>query len=335
MYVNGFSTSLPAEIQERALRTIPGLEQCIIDRYGYAVEYDFFFPYQLRHTLESKAISGLFMAGQINGTSGYEEAAAQGLVAGVNAAARVHSHERFVLQRSESYIGVMIDDLVNKNTEEPYRVFTSLAEYRLLLRQDNAYERLSAYKRYDGLGVANIHQYTSASINNIRYLREFSTSTSISVEIAISTKTIQDGDTTHDIASGEKRTIAELVKRPEVKLQHVLDIYQNAPYKHVDHHTKYHTTNGWFAKYPHIVQHVENDLKYEGYIKRMLSDVEKYKKAEQWRIPEDFDYGVLNSISTEARQKLQQIRPETIGQAGRISGISATDLSILTLYLTR
>ena len=338
VYVNGFSTSLPAEIQERALRTIPGLEKCVIDRYGYAVEYDFFFPYQVRHTLESKAISGLFMAGQINGTSGYEEAAAQGLVAGVNAAALIHGEERFVLQRSESYIGVMIDDLVNKNTEEPYRVFTSLAEYRLLLRQDNAYERLAPYKRYDGLGSTNIQHYTSANTNNIRSLREFSTTTSMSVDIALTTTISQEARTAQSVVSSEKRTLAELVKRPEVKLQRVLHLFQGVKRETsepAEQQTSEHTTTGWFAKYPHIVQHVENDLKYEGYIKRMLSDVEKFKKAEQRRIPEDFDYGVLNSLSTEARQKLQRIRPETIGQAGRISGISATDLSILTLYLTK
>jgi tRNA uridine 5-carboxymethylaminomethyl modification enzyme len=229
----------------------------------------------------------------------------------------------------------MIDDLVNKNTEEPYRVFTSLAEYRLLLRQDNAYERLGAYKRYDGLGSTNIQHYSSANTNNIRSLREFSTTTSMSVEIALTTTINHNADTTHSMVSGEKRTIAELVKRPEVKLQRVLQKFQGAKPEPAEQQTSEHATTGWFAKYPHIVQHVENDLKYEGYIKRMLSDVEKYKKAEQRRIPEDFDYGVLNSISTEARQKLQRIKPETIGQAGRISGISATDLSILTLYLTK
>lgn len=325
VYVNGFSTSLPREVQERALRSIPGLERCVIERYGYAVEYDFFFPYQLRHTLESKAIDGLFMAGQINGTSGYEEAAAQGLVAGLNAARKVLGMDRFVLQRADAYIGVMIDDLVNKNTEEPYRVFTSLAEYRLLLRQDNAYERLSGYRTMDGLGDERNSVYINASINNTSYLHTFCSSTTIPPSVA--------GVENEGGGAGDRRTISEFVKRPEVKLQSVLwNLTQQTESANSEHHD---VSSHAFAKYPHIVQHVENDLKYEGYIKRMMADVEKFRKAEQKRIPEDFNYGMLNSLSTEARQKLERIRPETVGQAGRISGISATDLSILTLYLSR
>ncbi|MFM8473249.1 MAG: FAD-dependent oxidoreductase, partial [Candidatus Kapaibacterium sp.] len=266
-----------------------------------------------------------FMAGQINGTSGYEEAASQGFVAGTNAAGKVLGLDRFVCQRSESYIGVMIDDLVNKNTEEPYRVFTSLAEYRLLLRQDNAYERLGKYRHVDGLGRTKSGVYIGASVNNIKHLHNFCTITNIHPEDA--------GVLSESAFSGDRRPIAEFVKRPEVKLPSILKVLKER--SDSGHGSASDPPNQGFAKNPHIVQHVENDLKYEGYIKRMMADVEKFRKAEQKLIPEDFDYGLLNLLSTEARQKLDRIRPETVGQAGRISGISATDLSILTLYLTR
>ncbi len=334
VYVNGFSTSLSQEVQDKALRTIPGLEKCQVQRYGYAVEYDFFFPYQLRHSLESKAIGGLFFAGQINGTSGYEEAAAQGLIAGVNAAHSVLDREALRLSRSESYIGVMIDDLVNKNTEEPYRIFTSLAEYRLLLRQDNAAERLMKYGIQLGLVSKEIGDKNNASILHTKNLREFCDQEKISLSSVTrnsrefggleSGDVLESGEAIKNVQS-ELKSITELCKRPENSLHTLLLAAE-----------KYSTRQpAPFIKNHSITRTVEFNIKYEGYLKRMMSDIESFKKAENRKIPDDFDYSQLNSISTEALLKLKKIRPETLGQASRISGVSATDLSILTLYLTR
>ncbi len=338
VYVNGFSTSLPADVQLRALRTIPGLEACQIQRLGYAVEYDFFFPYQLRHSLESKAVAGLFFAGQINGTSGYEEAASQGLVAGINAAHRVFHRGPFTLSRSDSYIGVMIDDLVNKNTEEPYRVFTSLAEYRLILRQDNADERL--LEKGHEIGLINTQDLEKFNVNTLhkKHLRDFCdthkltipTLNEIEQQNSREAEKVQNAGQEKSTSSDktqrnttESKSITELAKRPEVDLAEILNVVFDGSEEEPD-----------FLR-QEIIQSVAFDIKYEGYVKRMKLDIEQFRKAERKQIPLDFDFTKVNSLSTEALQKLKRIRPETIGQASRIAGVSATDISILTLYLTK
>ncbi len=372
VYVNGFSTSLPADIQERALHSIPGLEHCVIQRYGYAVEYDFFFPYQLRHSLESKAVSGLFFAGQINGTSGYEEAASQGLIAGINAALRKRGTDSFTLSRSEAYIGVMIDDLVNKNTEEPYRVFTSLAEYRLLLRQDNADTRLMSKGMALGLITMQAYEKFNLSTNIKNHLRDFCNSvrvltpTSSSLHVSASGVSENPGFTSQEPhlsqsdatpstnKSIEYRTITELAKRPEFSLNYLLEYTQHTELKSSiaeisSVNKQQENENLGLGIEPReqlsrllrsglnetLIEQVGFDIKYEGYIKRMNADIDTTRKSEMKKIPLDFNYDIVKSLSTEARVKLKKIRPETIGQATRISGISATDISILSLYLSK
>lgn len=315
VYVNGFSTSLPADVQDAGLRSIHGLEQANILRYGYAVEYDFFFPYQLTFGLETKAIKGLFFAGQINGTSGYEEAAAQGLIAGINAALHVMGEGTFTLQRSEAYIGVMIDDLVNKNTEEPYRVFTSLAEYRLLLRIDTVYDRLMPHAKR--LGLEREDNY-----------RRFEREQLLKGSLAHHVRTVK---ITPDVANpflngigeesiSETTTLYTLVKRPAVRLNSLLELTETQ-------------SRALLAEHPNVVHATETTVKYEGYIQKLHRDVERFSEQEQMMIPDEFDYGRVNSLSTEARQKLVRIRPTSLGQASRIPGVSASDISILALYL--
>lgn len=315
VYVNGFSTSLPADIQEAGLRSIPGLENAEILRYGYAVEYDFFFPYQLTFGLETKAIKGLFFAGQINGTSGYEEAAAQGLIAGINASLYVKGEGSFTLQRSEAYIGVMIDDLVNKNTEEPYRVFTSLAEYRLLLRIDTVYDRLMP-KAYE-MGLISNRTYG-------RYQRERQLTEYLDNDVRTS-KITPDVANPFLQACGEDEVhettaLFNLVKRPAVRLAPLLDL-----------------AGTWLRsvreEHPRVVHATETAVKYEGYIQKLYKDVERFAEQENMKIPERFDYNKVNSLSTEAREKLKRIGPTSLGQASRIPGVSASDISILALYL--
>jgi len=315
VYVNGFSTSLPFDIQDAGLRSVPGLSKAEVLRYGYAVEYDFFYPYQLKHTLETKAVKNLFFAGQINGTSGYEEAASQGLVAGINASLAVREEGTFTLQRSESYIGVMIDDLVNKNTDEPYRIFTSLAEYRLLLRIDTVYTRLSGYGRAFGLidnetwGVIerkeNVKQTLSSDITSLKITPQ-----------AINEYLVSLGEE----PLTESTTVTNLTRRPKVKLEGVLryatEIFTTVCEEHED-----------------VVHAIETELKYEGYITKLHRDIERFKDQEQMSLPVGFEYNRVKSLSTEGRQKLQKIQPASLGQASRIPGVSASDVSILALYL--
>lgn len=313
VYVNGFSTSLPRHIQESAIKTIPGLEKAEILRYGYAVEYDFFYPYQLHHTLESKYIQGLFFAGQVNGTSGYEEAAAQGLIAGINAALQVKKMPGFALKRSEAYIGVMIDDLVNKSSNEPYRIFTSLAEYRLLLRQDNAHYRLMKYGNQFGL------------IDNITYER-CAKSKSISEEILqyCASTTIHPSIVNPYLESiGESiiqqsTAISQLAKRANTQLHALLSL-----------------TSGTYRNMPDsdAVVQSEIELKYEGYIKRQDAEIKRFVEMENFIIPDAFDYRSISSLSQESREKLSTIRPRSIGQASRIMGVSSSDISVLSIYL--
>ncbi len=314
VYVNGFSTSLPVDIQERGLRSIRGLEQCEILRHGYAVEYDFFFPYQLTFGLETKAIKGLFFAGQINGTSGYEEAAAQGLIAGINAALSVRGEGMFTLKRSEAYIGVMIDDLVNKNTEEPYRVFTSLAEYRLLLRIDTAYTRLSKYGR--ALGLINESTWN-------RILRNEDLTSKLDTYATSKKVTPFDANPRLDVLNedpiSETTTLRTLVRRPTVSLSSFIDATQ--------------PDLSIYGEHPDVVHRVDTAIRYEGYIEKLHRDIERFRQQESMMIPEAFNYGAVQSLSTEGREKLSRIRPASLGQASRIPGVSASDVSILALYL--
>lgn len=318
IYMNGFSTSLPIDVQEKAARTIQGLESVKILKKGYAVEYDFFPTYQTNLTLETKLVSGLYLAGQINGTSGYEEAAAQGLVAGINAALKIKEKEPFILKRSEAYIGVLIDDLINKCPEEPYRMFTSCAEYRLILRQDNADLRLMNYG-YE-LGLLDRTTY-SAMENKKELIRDvlnyFSSNTLTPKEVNEHLK----ANNSSEITQGE--FIANLVRRNELKLTEIID---NTKLKDLE-------VVKQLLKNQEALEQVEIELKYKGYIERQIEQVKNFNKNEEIKIPEDFKYDKLRSLSAEAREKLNTIKPQNIGQAMRIAGVRPSDISALLVYM--
>jgi len=317
IYVNGFSTSLPEEVQFRALRMVPGFEQCKFFRPGYAIEYDYFPPTQLKFTLETKLIRNLFFAGQINGTTGYEEAACQGLMAGINASQAVQEKEPVVLKRSDAYIGVLIDDLINKGTDEPYRMFTSRAEYRTLLRQDNADLRLTGLGHNIGLASDERLQLMKTKEQKVAEIRQILTD--FSVDREMSRDLLKKNDTP---ALNEKIRAGKLLLRPGIGLKEML---QHIP-----------ALNSLIGETdPLVLEQVEIQVKYDVYIEKEHELVTKMAGLEDLMIPESFNYDKLSAISTEARQKLSKIKPRTLGQASRISGVNPNDVQILMVYMGR
>ena len=312
MYVGGMSSSLPEDVQHEMYKSVPGLENVKIVRNAYAIEYDCINPRQLYATLEFKAVKGLFSGGQCNGSSGYEEAAAQGLIAGINAAMEVLGKEQIVIDRSQGYIGVLIDDLVTKDNHEPYRMMTSRSEYRLLLRQDNADQRLTPIGYQVGLISEERYQHLLEKERQISdEMKRLET-----VNVGSSEKvneTLRHYNST-ELKSGT--TLAELIKRPEIKYEYLVEIDTDRPKLSKE-----------------VTDQVEINLKYDGYIKRQMKQVEQFKKLENKKIPQDLDYKEIGSLRAEAVQKLEAYRPLSIGQASRISGVSPADISVILIYL--
>ena len=318
VYVNGFSTSLPEDIQFKALRSVAGFENVKFFRPGYAIEYDYFPPTQLKHTLETKLVEGLYFAGQINGTTGYEEAASQGMMAGINASLKVQEKEPMILKRNEAYIGVLIDDLITKGTEEPYRMFTSRAEYRTLLRQDNADARLTPKAFEIGLvsekRMRRMEKKFAASDAMVSFFKE----TSIAVS---ETNPILEAKGSTPISQSDK--MFKVFSRPQIDLEDFLKFSKVAAYVEENDLDR------------EILEQAEIQVKYLGYIEKERSNADKLTRLEDLKIPMDFDYNIIKSMSIEAKQKLSKIRPATISQASRISGVSPSDISVLLVYMGR
>lgn len=318
VYVNGFSTSLPEDIQFKALRSVEGFEKVKFFRPGYAIEYDYFPPTQLKHTLETKLVEGLYFAGQINGTTGYEEAASQGIMAGINAALKVKDQEPMILRRDEAYIGVLIDDLITKGTEEPYRMFTSRAEYRTLLRQDNADFRLTPKAYEIGLASEKRLRRMEHKFNESEKMVNFFKETSITPEEA---NPILEAKESSVMAQSDK--MFKVFSRPQIEL---------------DDFMKFDKVKNYVAENDldkEIIEQAEIQVKYSGYIEKERNNAEKLIRLEDIKIPENFDYNKIKSMSIEAKQKLSKIRPATISQASRISGVSPSDISVLLIYMGR
>lgn len=315
MYINGFSTSLPEEVQHEALRKVQGFENVKFFRPGYAVEYDYFPPTQLKHSLETKLVSGLYFAGQINGTTGYEEAACQGLMAGINAARAIRDEEALQLDRSEAYIGVLIDDLITKGTEEPYRMFTSRAEFRLSLRQDNADRRLTAIGR--AIGLVGDEQWASFEAKEEQRFHVEQWLNAQTADPQYWNTWLESKGTT---ALRQKGPLSSLIARPQLSLYELRQHLNAVDMPNVDEL---------------VWEQIEIDAKYAGYLEKEQEQVDKLKRLESVRIPAGFDFLRITALSIEARQKLERLRPETIGQASRISGVSPSDIQVLLVHLGR
>ena len=312
IYLQGFSTSMPYDIQEKMVHSLKGLEHAVIKKYAYAIEYDAIDPLEMKASLENKIIENLFTAGQINGTSGYEEAAAQGLMAGINASLKLRNKEPLILKRDEAYLGVLIDDLVTKGTKEPYRMLTSRAEYRLLLRHDNADLRLREYGHEVGLIDDNRYKEFVKKKDNIQALLN---------DLKVKKITTKEKDIIQKLNTSpllDGITLYDLLKRPEINMQMLknLDLIDDSYSEEV-------------------LEQVEINIKYEGYIKKALKEADKLKQMEDVKIPEDLDYKMVPNLASEARQKLDKVKPITLGQASRISGVNPSDIAILSVYLKR
>lgn len=318
VYVNGFSTSLPEDIQFKALRSVEGFEKVKFFRPGYAIEYDYFPPTQLKHTLETKLVEGLYFAGQINGTTGYEEAASQGMMAGINAALKVKEEAPMILRRDEAYIGVLIDDLITKGTEEPYRMFTSRAEYRTLLRQDNADFRLTPKSYEIGLASEKRMRRMEHKFNESDKMVNFFKETSVTTEEA---NPILLAKESSPMTQSDK--MFKVFSRPQIELHDFMK------FEKVQHYIQ----DNYLDK--EIIEQAEIQVKYSGYIEKERNNAEKLIRLEDIKIPENFDYHKIKSMSIEAKQKLSNIRPITISQASRISGVSPADISVLLIYMGR
>ena len=318
VYVNGFSTSLPEEVQFTALKAVPGFENVKFFRPGYAIEYDYFHPTQLKYSLETKLIENLFFAGQINGTTGYEEAGSQGLMAGINAVLKINEKDPFVLKRDEAYIGVLIDDLITKGTDEPYRMFTSRAEYRMLLRQDNADQRLTAVSH--SLGLASDERLAAC---DLKYKQSQSLITFLKTQSILPSEINPVLTTKESALTKQSGKADKILSRPNINLEDL---------KNCGSVESYISTNNLSKE---VQDQAEIQIKYSGYIQKEKNNADKLNRLESVKIPKDFDYKKLKSISAEALEKLNKIKPETISQASRISGVSPNDISVLLVYMGR